>query len=157
MTRPRNGPIFSPSTKIASGTGNGPILADSGYFGRAMASLGDLDGDGDLDAVLTASGGAPRLLRNDQKLGHHWLRVKLVGRAPNREALGATVKLKSGSAQQSRVVMSTRSYCSASELPVTFGLGAFQAVDGLEIRWPDGKMQAVNINKVDQLIRIEQE
>ncbi len=121
------------------------------------SSYADIDGDGDLDAILTSSGGAPRLLRNDQKLGHHWLRVKLVGNEPNREALGAVIKLKSGATQQTRVVMSCRSYCSASELPVTFGLGASQAVDGLEIRWPDGKMQAVKVDKVDQLLRIEQE
>lgn len=124
--------------------------------GRGSA-YADIDGDGDQDMVLTANGGSPRLLRNDQELGHHWLRVKLVGKGSNPEALGAVVKLKSGTTEQTRVVMATRSYCSSSELPVTFGLGAEKTVDLLHIRWPDGKMQSVTVDKVDQLLKVEQE
>ena len=49
--------------------------------GRGSA-FADIDGDGDFDAVLTQVGGRPLLVRNDQKLGHHWLRLKLVGKNP---------------------------------------------------------------------------
>ncbi len=124
--------------------------------GRGSA-FADIDGDGDLDAVLTANGGTPRLLRNDQKSGHHWLRVKLIGKGGNSEALGAVVKLKSGTTSQTRIVMATRSYCSSSELPVTFGLGNEKTVDTLHITWPDGKAQAVKVDKVDQLLKVTQE
>jgi hypothetical protein len=40
------------SQKIASGTG--PVLADGDYFGRSVAALGDLDGDGVTDVAVGA-------------------------------------------------------------------------------------------------------
>jgi hypothetical protein len=40
--------------KIASGTGGGPTLTDQDYFGRSVASLGDLDGDGVMDIAVGA-------------------------------------------------------------------------------------------------------
>jgi len=48
--------------------------------GRGSA-FADIDLDGDLDVVLAQISGPPLLLRNDQRLGHHWLRLKLTGRS----------------------------------------------------------------------------
>jgi len=124
--------------------------------GRGSA-FADIDGDGDLDVVLVQTGGPPLLLRNDQKLGHHWLRLKLVGTAANRDAIGAAVQLRQGSRNLWRTVMPTRGYLSQSELPITFGLGERDRVDRIEIRWPGGRAQTVTNFKPDLLNVIEQE
>lgn len=123
--------------------------------GRGSATA-DIDGDGDLDLVITATGQSPRLLRNDQKLGHHWLRVKCKGKAGLSEAIGAAVTLETqGGIIQKRIVLPTRSYLSQSELAVTFGLGKEDKIKRLEIRWPDGQVQKVAEVVVDQLLVIE--
>jgi hypothetical protein len=48
-----NGSVKS-SQKIASGTGGGPMLSNSDYFGSSVASMGDLDGDGVTDLAVGA-------------------------------------------------------------------------------------------------------
>jgi hypothetical protein len=113
------------------------------------AAFADIDGDGDLDVVLTQVGGPPLLLRNDQNLHHHWLRLKLVGTKSNRDAIGAWIKVRVGGHILSRQVMPTRSYLSQSELPVTIGLGNADKVDGVEITWPGGARQRVEDVQVD--------
>jgi len=110
--------------------------------GRGSA-YADIDGDGDLDAVLTQTGGKPLLLRNDQQLGHQWLRLKLEGKKSNRDAIGAWVHARVNGKDFWRQVMPTRSYLSQSELPVTLGLGKATALEKLEIKWPDGAIQTV--------------
>jgi len=123
--------------------------------GRGSA-FADLDGDGDLDAVLTQTAGSPLLLRNDQQLGHHWLRLKLTGTKSNRDAIGAWIKVRAGSVTQSRQVMPTRSYLSQSELPVTFGLGPSDKVEAVEILWPSGRKQALGALPVDRWHSVEE-
>ncbi len=123
--------------------------------GRGSA-FADIDGDGDLDVLMAQINGPPVLLRNDQKLGHHWVRFKLEGTKSNRDAIGAWLKVRVGGKTVLRQVMPTRSYLSQSELPVTVGLGKADRVDLVEIVWPDGSVQKVNGVKIDSLNRIQQ-
>ena len=111
------------------------------------AAYADIDSDGDLDLVVTQAGDRPLLLRNEQKLGHHWIRIKLhdPGSA-NNNAIGAWIELNADGITQRRQVMPTRSYLSQVELPVTFGLGKIDAVDSITVFWPDGERQSVSVN-----------
>jgi hypothetical protein len=118
--------------------------------GRGCA-YADIDGDGDLDVVLTQIGGPPLLLRNDQDLHYHWLRFKLVGTKSNRDAIGAWIKVRAAGQTFWREVMPTRGYLSQSELPVTIGLGQAVKPDAVEVIWLGGATQKVDAINVDQL------
>jgi hypothetical protein len=147
------GPGHGPAFVTVPAEQSGDLALEIVARGAAFA---DIDGDGDLDVVLTQIAGPPLLLRNDQHLDHHWLRVKLVGRSPNRDAIGAWVELQAGGTMQRRQVMPTRSYLSQVELPVTFGLGKADRVEALKVIWPDGSEQTLQPMAVDQVLVIEQ-
>ncbi|MCA9107124.1 MAG: CRTAC1 family protein [Planctomycetales bacterium] len=119
--------------------------------GIAMA---DIDLDGDVDVLLTSSGARPRLLRNDQSLGHHWLSVELVGPAGNHRALGAEVKIVTADGEQRRIVSATRGYLSQSEPIAHFGLGETTAVESIEVRWPDGSTRSYPCPDVDRQVTL---
>ena len=120
------------------------------------ASYADIDGDGDLDVVLTQIAGRPLLLRNNLDRKSHYLRFQLVGRPLNRDAIGGWVELRRGDHVLRREVMPTRSYLSQVELPVTFGLGDDDRVAGVTVHWPDGSSQEVPDYRVDGLSVVEQ-
>ncbi len=120
--------------------------------GRGCAYL-DYNGDGAPDIVLTGNGGPAYLLRNDNKLGHHWVRLKLEGDGmrSNKSAIGAVVTLEAGGLVQRREVAAARGYLSQSELALTFGLGKTDKVDRVTIRWP-GQGAGEQVIKGDKIL-----
>jgi hypothetical protein len=120
------------------------------------SAYADIDNDGDLDVIITQPGRSPKLFRNDQDLGHHWLRVLLEGSASNRSAIGATVVLTAGGVTQRKQVMPGRSYLSQVEMPLVFGLGNSDRVDDLTVTWPGGTQQKITIDQVDTVVHIKE-
>jgi len=139
----------------------------TGKLGRALqraivgrgAAYGDIDNDGDLDLLITSNNGPARLLRNENANQNDLLRVKTVGTKSNRDGIGAKLTLKTAKGVKLfNMVKTGSSYCSQSELPITFGLGTPE--DGklltLEILWPSGTKDTISDIKPNQSIAIEE-
>jgi enediyne biosynthesis protein E4 len=119
-------------------------------------AVADIDGDGDLDVVLTGVAGPPRLLRNDQQTGHHWVRLALTGTRANHDAIGSVVEVQAGNDIVRRAIMPARGYLSQSELPVTIGLGDRTSVGKVRILWADGSAQDIDRVAVDSTTTVIQ-
>ena len=115
-------------------------------FGVARAhrgiGIGDFDGDGRLDLVVTVLGDRAQLLRNVSSPDNHWVTLRLQGQKSARDGAGARVKLGA----QSDAMTTAVGYASSSDFGVHFGL-ADCAIDRIEVRWPSGATQALEIKE----------
>lgn len=120
------------------------------------AAYADFDRDGDLDVLVTANGGPPRLLRNDGGNANRMLRIRTVGTASNRDGVGARIDVTAGGRTRWQRVRTGSSYLSQSELAVTFGLGARTRADAVEVTWPSGRVDRLGAVPADRTITVEE-
>ena len=136
---------------------SGSVGAD---FAKPLLARGaahaDLDHDGDLDILITTNGGAPVLYRNDGGNKQHWLTVRLNGVKSNRSGLGAVVRVEGSAGKQSDMMRSGGSYCSQSDLALTFGLGRDEKATSLQIDWPSGVKQKFSGVSANQFLTIDE-
>src|SRR5271168_3290733 len=121
------------------------------------AAFGDLFNDGRIDVVINNIDSVPTLLRNVNPDKHHWVELSLVGgpKSP-RDAVGATVYLTAGGIRQRGDVLSGGSFVSSNDPRVHFGLGDANKVDEVEIHWPSGLKEKVNLPGVDKIFTVEE-
>ena len=104
------------------------------------AAYADFDHDGDLDLLISTNNGPAYLFRNDGGNHNHWLSVRLNGTKSNRDGIGAVVRVTSASGKQWNMVRSGSSYCSQSDLALTFGLAQDPSAS-IDVEWPSGARQ----------------
>jgi len=121
------------------------------------AAFGDLFNDGHIDVVLNNIDNTPTLLRNVVRNSNHWVTFKLIGgpKSP-RDAVGAKMFVTTGSIRQRGDVFSGGSYASSSDQRLHFGLGAADKIERIEILWPSGVKEAVQIPAVDRIYTVEE-
>ena len=135
----------------------GNALAN-GWPGRGLA-VGDLDGDGRLDLVINNLDAKPVVLRNVAATSGHWLGLRLIGdvaKKSPRDAIGSVAYLTAGGVRQREDVVSGAVFCSQNDMTLHFGLGAATKVDKLEIKWPDGSVEAFDVSAIDRVVTITQ-
>jgi hypothetical protein len=133
----------------ATGSGLAVVVSARG------AACGDLFNDGYIDVVLNVIDSTPVLLRNVVKNSNHWLTLKLIGAAKSpRDAMGAKVFVTAGGVRQREDVFSGGSYASSSDQRLHFGLGTATKIDRVEILWPDGVREEVNVPVVDRIVTV---
>ncbi len=126
-------------------------------LGSRSAAIFDIDNDGDLDIVTNDFNSAPMILVSNlsERRRIHWLKVKLVGTASNRDGLGATVRVTAGGRTLMKYHDGKSGYLSQSSLPLYFGLGDAQKVDRVEVDWPSGRKQVVTRNlRANEVLQI---
>lgn len=138
--------------------GAGKFDPQTGMFTEPLVARGaayaDYDGDGDLDILVSDNNTPAHLYRNDGGNRNHWLQLKLTGTKSNRDGIGAVVRVTSAQGKQMQMVHSGSSYCSSSDLALTFGLGNDQLANSIEIEWPSGKRQKLDNVKSNQRLAV---
>ncbi len=120
------------------------------------AAYADFDHDGDLDILVNTNDGPAVLLRNDGGNKNNWISVRLVGRKSNRSGLDAVVRVQSASGKQWQMVHSGSSYCSQSDLALTFGLKRDPTVAKVTVEWPSGKIQEIANVPANRAVTIDE-
>ncbi len=140
-------------------SGKWQAYTEEAGFGAAQpgrnrgCAFGDLDGDGRIDIVATALSQPAQIWMNRSPSGH-WLDIALEGVKSNRDGIGATVKLKSGT--QYNHMTTSVCYASSSAGPVHFGLGPDTKADSIEVHWPAGGTQTLHDVAADRTINVKE-
>jgi enediyne biosynthesis protein E4 len=127
--------------QFATATREGGPALEAAEVSRGLA-VGDVDNDGDSDALVGNNNGAVRLLVNEVGARSQWLGLRLVGSGTHRDMLGARARLTLREGRPLwRRAHSDGSYLSAHDPRVLFGLGSNGVGVEISVTWPSGRTE----------------
>jgi len=133
----------------------GPGITE--YFSSRGAAFGDYNNDGAIDVLILNMNDPPSLLRNDGGNAQNWIKLKLIGTKCNRTAIGARVRVVTGTHAQIDEVHSGSSVMSQGDLRLHFGVGKAQIIDFIEVKWPTTqKVEKFTQVKPNQILTIRE-
>ncbi len=118
-------------------------LNDGLLQSRRGVAFGDINNDGNIDFVVFNVGAPPSLFLNETHNSNHRVLFKLIGSKSNRAAIGARVTVTSATRSQIEEVRGGSGYLSSNDQRLHFGLGSDTVMDKVEIRWPNGNVEAL--------------
>ncbi len=124
------------------------------------AAYGDLDNDGDLDLVVNTINKEAIIYQNqtDELEGNNFLKIKFNGPEENLRGIGSVVKVF---VDDESIIFHEnfpcQGYLSTVENIAHFGLGKKSVIDSIEVKWPDGKKQAISNIKTNQTLVLKYE
>lgn len=123
------------------------------HMGRG-AAMGDFDGDGLMDLVISHIHAPPAVLKNVSDQPGHWLKLELTGVRSPRDAVGTIVRVTTSAGSYVRQWRGGGSYASTNSRQLHFGLGSAETIEEIAIRWPSGHLQSIHQLKADQRLRV---
>jgi tetratricopeptide (TPR) repeat protein len=103
--------------------------------------VGDYDGDGATDLVITQNHGPIVVLHNEGGNKNNWLRLALKGLNDNKSAIGTKVEIFAGATRQKYEIYGSSGYLGQNSPYLTVGLGQNKQADVVRMLWPTGVLQ----------------
>jgi hypothetical protein len=130
-----------------------PALCGQPNVGRGLC-VGDIDGDGALDLLVTQIAGPAKILRNVAPDRGHWLLVRAFDPALQRDAIGAEIRVQAGARSWLGVIQPGQSFQCSNDVRAHFGLGSVAQIEFIEVLWPDGSTERFPSTAVDRPIEV---
>lgn len=129
--------------------------------GRGLARI-DIENDGDLDIVVFENVGKLRLYENklidtSTPNDRNWVRVLLdTSTNPSfvADGIGSMVSIITQEQIQIRPMTASVNHASSSPIEVHAGLGAYEQIDAVQVRWPDGSFTTLDSVPANQTLNI---